>query len=334
MYLLHVNKNLELCLSFQSLQLEGVFSPLKDQRTFVSSPKIRISPQGKYIATLDLTGVVNFFSLDGDMRTVSLRTLENGRHLIDVKDISWWTDNVLMLVRKDGRISMYSITEDKIVSKDDPVLSTPVLEKAKATEGHAFVLQSKRYGTNAPVNRQMDSDSEPSLLSGSGEHQQTEMAEMSWSLISFSKVTVAEMYSVLIREKRYKEALNFASRYNLDKDEVLKACWLHSDGDSHEIDSYLAKIKDQVFVLSECVNKVGPTEAALRALLSFGLCITDRYKFSELDNSSKGSTWDSRISRLRLLRHRDMLETFLGINMGRYVLAILSLDKKAQPGNQ
>ncbi|CAD6230673.1 unnamed protein product [Miscanthus lutarioriparius] len=69
---------------------------------------------------------------------------------------------------------------------------------------------------------------------------------------------------------------------------------------------------------SECVNKVGPTEAALRALLSFGLCITDRYKFSELDNSSKGPTWDSHIIRLRLLRHRDMLETFLGINMGRY----------------
>ncbi|PUZ63355.1 hypothetical protein GQ55_3G061300 [Panicum hallii var. hallii] len=36
------------------------------------------------------------------------------------------------------------------------------------------------------------------------------------------------------------------------------------------------------------------------------------------DNSSEGSTWDSRIIRLRLLRHRDMLETFLGINMGRY----------------
>jgi hypothetical protein len=179
----------------------------------------------------------------------------------------------------------------------------------------------------------MDSDSEPSLLSGSGEHQQTEMAETSWSLISFSKVTVAEMYSVLIREKRYEEALDFASRYNLDKDEVLKACWLHSDGGTHEIDLYLAKIKDQVFVLSECVNKVGPTEAALRALLSFGLCITDCYKFSELGNSSKGSTWDSRIIRLRLLRHRDMLETFLGINMGRYVLAILSLDKNAQPGN-
>ncbi|KAF8658210.1 hypothetical protein HU200_059430 [Digitaria exilis] len=318
LYLLHVDGNLELSLSFKSQQLEGVFSPLKDKKTFVSSPKVRISPQGKHIATLDLTGSVNLFALDGDKHTFSLHTLGNGRHLIDIKDISWWTDNVLMLVRTDGSISMYSVTENEVVSKDDPVLSTPLLEKAKATEGHAFVLQSSRYERNTPANKQMDNDLEPNLPSGFGEHQQTDMDKMFWSLISFSKVTVTEMYSVMIRENQFSEALDFASRYNLDKDEVLKARWLHSDGDTHEIDLYLAKIKDQVFVLSECVNKVGPTEAALRALLSFGLHITERYNFSWFCNSSENSTWDSRIIRLRLLRHKDMLETFLGINMGRY----------------
>ncbi|XP_062204468.1 MAG2-interacting protein 2-like isoform X2 [Phragmites australis] len=317
LYLLHFDGNLG-SLSSQSLQLEGVFSPPKDQTTFVSSPKIRISPQGKHIATLDLTGSVNLFALDGDARTVLLHTLGNGKRLNDVKDIIWWTDNILIVVREDGSISMYNITENKVVSKDDLVLCTPLLEKAKATEGHAFILQSSRYERNGPVDKQMDSVSEPNLPSVSGEHQQTGMDKVFWSLISFSKVTVTEMYSVLIRENRYKEALELASRYYLDKDEVLKACWLHSDGDTHEIYSYLANIKDQVFVLSECVNKVGPTEAALRALLSFGLCITDNYKFSELNNSRGGSAWDSRIIRLRLLWHRDMLETFLGVNMGRY----------------
>lgn len=317
LYLLHATGDLELSLSFQSLQLEGVFSSPKDQKTFVSSPKIRISPQGKHIATLDLTGSVNFFALDCDKHIVSLHTLGNGGHVTDVKDISWWTDNVLMLVREDGSISMFSITENVVVSKDNPVLSTPLLEKARATEGHCFILQSSKYERNIAVNKQMVSASEPSLI-GPGEHQQTEMDRMLWSLISFSKVTVAEMYSVLIRDNRYKEALEFASRYNLDEDEILKARWLKSDGNTHEIDSYLAKIKDEVFVLSECVNKVGPTEAALRALLTFGLHITDHYNFSELVNSSEGPTWDSRIIRLRLLRHRDMLETFLGINMGRY----------------
>jgi hypothetical protein len=36
-------------------------------------------------------------------------------------------------------------TQDNITCRQ---LSTPVLEKAKATEGHDFVFQSRRYGTN------------------------------------------------------------------------------------------------------------------------------------------------------------------------------------------
>lgn len=302
-----------------------MFSPPKDQTTFVSFPKVRISPQGKRIATLDLNGSVNIFVLGGDMRSVSLHPHGSGTHLIDVKDISWWTDNILMVVKEDGSINMYNITENRLDSKDNTVFSTPLLEKAKAIEGYAFVLQSSRYERNTPFDKQMDSDSRPNLPSVSGDHQRTEMDKIFWSLISFSKVTVPGMYSILIRENQYKEALDFACRYNLDKDEALKACWLRSDGDIHEIESYLANIKDQVFVLSECVNKVGPTEVALKALLSFGLCITDHYNFSDLDNSSEGSAWDGRIIRLRLLWYNDLLETFMGINMGRYIVTILTI---------
>ncbi|KAF7091362.1 hypothetical protein CFC21_093952, partial [Triticum aestivum] len=303
LYVLHFDEYLELSLSFQSAPLEGVFSPPMDRKTLVPLPKVRISPQGKRIATLDLNGSVDIFVLNGNMRSVSLHPHGSGAgtHLIGVKDISWWTDNILMIVKEDGRISMYSIAEDMVVSKGDLVLSTPLLEKAKAIEGYAFVLQSSRQMDSVP-----------------GDHQHTEMDKIFWSLVSFSKVTVLEMYSVLIRKNQQKEALDFASQYNLDKDDVLKACWLHSAGDIHDIQSYLVKIKDQAFVLSECVNKVGPTEAALKALFSFGFRMTDRYKFSEPDNSGDGSAWDSRIIRLRLLWYNDLLETFLGINMGRF----------------
>ncbi|KQJ90695.1 MAG2-interacting protein 2 isoform X2 [Brachypodium distachyon] len=309
LYVLHFDGHLELSLSFQSMQLEGMFSPPNGKKTFVSSPKVRISPQGKCIATLDLNGSVNIFVLGDNLRSVSLHPHGSGTstHLIDVKDISWWTDNILMVVKEDGRISMYSITENMVVSKDDPVLSAPLLEMARAIEGYVFVLQSSRQ----------ESDYKPNLPSVSGDHQ-SEMDKVFWSLISFSKVTVLEMYSVLIRENRHKDALDFASRYNLDKDEVLKACWLRSAGDILDIQSYLVNIKDQSFVLLECANKVGPTEVALKALFSFGLRKTDRYNFSELDNSGEDSVWDIRIIRLRLLWYNDLLETFLGINMGRF----------------
>jgi neuroblastoma-amplified sequence len=113
---------LELSLSFQSAQLEAVFSPPKDQTSFVVSPKIRISPQGKHIATLDLTGSVNVFVLDGAACTISPHSLGNNRYLVDVKDNSWWTDNILMAVKEDGSVNMYNITENKVVSQDNPVL--------------------------------------------------------------------------------------------------------------------------------------------------------------------------------------------------------------------
>jgi uncharacterized Fe-S center protein len=42
-------------------------------------------------------------------------------------------------------INLADKNEDNITCSQ---LSTPVLEKAKATEGHDFVFQSRRYGTN------------------------------------------------------------------------------------------------------------------------------------------------------------------------------------------
>ncbi|XP_040385831.1 MAG2-interacting protein 2 isoform X2 [Oryza brachyantha] len=316
LYVLHFNGNLEFSLSCPSLQFEGTFFPPKDQATFVSSGKVRISPQSKHIATLDLNGSVSIFVLANDKHSASLHPPLNGTQLIDVKDISWWTDNILMLVKEKGNISMYSISGNRIVSDDDNVLSTPQLEKARAVEGYTFVLQSSRYEGNTTFEKEMDCDSKPNLHNVSRSNQCSEMDKIFWRLISFSKITVQEMYSVFIRESRYKEALDFACQYNLDKDEVLKAQWLRSDGDIHDIESYLANIKDQIFVLSQCINKVGPTENALKALLSFGLRITDHFKFS--DDSIDGSAWHCRIIRLRLLRYIDLLETFLGINMGRF----------------
>ena len=93
---------------------------------------------------------------------------------------------------------------------------------------------------------------------------------------------------------------------------------MHSGQGINEINTLLSNIKDQDFVLSECVNKVGPTEDAVKALLAYGLHLTSRYRFSESDDHGNGQIWDFRKVRLQLLQFRDRLETFLGINMGRY----------------
>ncbi|KAJ3672600.1 hypothetical protein LUZ60_007321 [Juncus effusus] len=122
------------------------------------------------------------------------------------------------------------------------------------------------------------------------------------------------MYQVLIKEKNYEKALDFAAKYGLDRDEVFQAQWSDSNKGNYEINSILSKINDKIFILSECVNCVGPTESALRALISFGFNITDKYKF----NDESLLAWNMRIFRLKLLQCKDRLETFLGINMGRF----------------
>jgi hypothetical protein len=81
---------------------------------------------------------------------------------------------------------------------------------------------------------------------------------------------------------------------------------------------FLSKIKDHSFVISECVDKVGPTEDAVKALLSYGLHVTDQFCFSESKSDKGSQIWDFRIARLQLLQFRDRLETYMGINMGRY----------------
>ena len=172
--MLHFNGNLEFSLSFPSLQLEGTFFPPKDQATFASSAKVRISPQSKHIATLDLNGSVNIFVLANDKRSASLHPPRNGRQLSDVKDISWWTDNILMVVKEKGSINMYNISGNRVVSEDGHVLSTPQLEKARAVEGYTFILQSSRYEGNNTF-EEVDSNSMPNLQNDSRNNQRSEM---------------------------------------------------------------------------------------------------------------------------------------------------------------
>ena len=87
---------------------------------------------------------------------------------------------------------------------------------------------------------------------------------------------------------------------------------MHSGQGINEINTLLTNIKDQDFVLFECVNKVGPTEDVVETLLAYGLHLTSRYRFSKSDDHGNGQIWDFRQVRLQLLQFRDRLETFLG----------------------
>jgi neuroblastoma-amplified sequence len=244
------------------------------------------------MATLDSAGSLEIFEFESNLHSLSHHSSPEGEYLESIVDMTWWGDGILILATKHGNVFLYDVINKKKVSQKDRMVSMPIIEGIKHQPSCVLILEPQKQGENF------------------------------WSLESFCEVSISEMYAVLIRCKSYREALEFASRYGLDKDEVFKAEWLGSDKGISEIESCLSKIKDKEFVLSECVNSICPTEPVLRALISFGFRITDRYKFEKVDQSEHSLVWNMRIFRLRLLQCRDRLETFLGINMGRCVAEI------------
>ncbi|GAB4826167.1 hypothetical protein Ancab_009034 [Ancistrocladus abbreviatus] len=302
-----------------SIQFNGVYSKPKGYMGLVTSPKVLISPKANFIATLDLTGCLNVFKLEGDCCSISSFSCGDrgysgmtnksaiGREfLVDIIDFTWWSDHILTLARRSGVVTMFNIISGKKVLENDPVFSMPIIERIQWIEGEVFLLDSTSSEGREVSRVYME-------IAGEGD-----MSHLKWSLVSFSERSISEMYDALIDNKNYQSALDFADRHKLDKDQVLKSQWLHSEHGSKEINMFLSNIKDEGFILSECVGRVGPTEDAVKALLAFGLRLTDHYKFSDSEVTSAEQIWNFRLLRLQMLQFKDRLETFLGINMGRF----------------
>lgn len=313
-----------------TIQFEGFYSKPKGQKSQLAYPKVLISPQAKFVATLDVTGCLHIFKLDKDCFSLSNFTCRErceseltnnlssgeGEHLSDIVDFTWWSDHILAFAKRSGIVTMLDILSGLKVQENGTIYSKPIIERINMFQGNIFLLET--------ISSEERSNSKETNDSHSMEHiavdslDQIDISSLNWSLVSFSERSILEMYNILIRNEKYQAALDFADCHGLDKDEVIKSEWLHSSQGANEISTFLSKIKDKPFILSECVDKVGPTEDAVRALLAYGLRLTNQYGFSEPEKDECTEIWDFRMARLQLLQFKDRLETFLGINMGRF----------------
>ncbi|KAL9459753.1 hypothetical protein AB3S75_003035 [Citrus x aurantiifolia] len=315
-------------------QIEGLYCEPKSHDVQLGHPKVLISPQGKFVATSDMNGCLCIFEMDKDNFSLSkfacgerfdlqvADSLFDGgtKPIRDITDFAWWSDNILILARKSGIITMIDVLSGLKVKETDPVYAMLVLGTAQKLRGHVFLLESKsveeRFNVSNYDRETVDSNHTVRLIEERFNRSGNTM--LYWSLISFSERSVPEMYNILISNRNYQTAIDFANYHGLDTDEVLKSQWLNSSQGTDEINMFLSKIKDQAFILSECVDKVGRTEDSAKALLAHGLHLTNQYKFSETEDDECSQIWDYRIARLQLLQFGDRLETYLGINMGRF----------------
>ncbi|CAH2044315.1 unnamed protein product [Thlaspi arvense] len=291
------NSGLEL---LSTVKFEGVYCETNDSQ--LAYPKVLISPQGSHAASLDSNGCLHLFHVDKAKLTLSCCPSEDGslESLRNVVDFTWWSDHALTILKRTGSISIFDIRRCVIVQEDATIYSMPVVERVRSFEGHIFLLESSTK------------DRDPS------ESQYTSDRGMLWRLISFTEKTVPEMYKILVDNCQYQEALDFADSHGLDRDEVFKSRWSNSEKESSDVSMILSKIKDKAFVLSECLDRIGPTEDSMKALLGHGLHLTNRYVFSESEDQESKQLWESRMARLRLLQFTERLDTYLGISMGRY----------------
>ncbi|XP_010519456.1 PREDICTED: MAG2-interacting protein 2 isoform X2 [Tarenaya hassleriana] len=302
-------------------KFEGVFGEAKDDQ--LAFPKVLISPRGTHVAALGINGLVHIFQMDKEAHSLSycLSEESSGSHKTDkplqswkeslsnVVDFTWWSDHALTIVKRSGNISIFDIHRADTVQEDATVYSMPIVERVRRFEGHFFLLESSPQKARSVSSQIGRNPSELLISSNCGTF---------WRLISFTETTIPEMYKILIQNRRYQEALDFADSHGLDRDEVFKSSWLNSEKGINEINMTLSYIKDKAFVLSECLERIGPTEDSMKALLAHGLCLTNCYVFSELEEQNSEEHWDFRLARLRLLQFDERLETYLGINMGRF----------------
>ncbi|XP_015572661.2 MAG2-interacting protein 2 isoform X1 [Ricinus communis] len=325
------NVDLEL---LSSVQFEGLYHKSKDFLGQIAYPKVLMSPEGNFVATLDISGCLYIFKLDKEQSSLSSiavggrfgsQVIDNltNRHkefLNDNIDFTWWSDHIVTLARRGGVFTMLNILAGLQLQKSDHIYSMPVLDRVQKLQGHLFLVESKSFEEGKSLYNHNGESTGVHLLEQvkEGTSNQHDFSKLRWRLVSISQRSVSEMYDVLISNHKYQAALDFANQHGLDRDEVLKSQWSHSCQGVNDINLFLSNIKDHGYVLSECVHKVGPTEDAMKALLAYGLHATDQHRFSVAEDHQRSEIWDLRLARLQLLQYRDRLETYLGINMGRF----------------
>ncbi|KAJ4841236.1 hypothetical protein Tsubulata_022373 [Turnera subulata] len=318
-----------------SIQFEGLYLKPKDFVGPLAYPKVLVSPEGMFVATLDIVGCLYVFQLDkescsrlsfvGDGRVASETSnsnLPSGQieALSDIVDFTWWSDHVIVVSKRNGIVIMLDVHSGLKIKENNPMYSVPVLERVYQMQGQLFLIECKptEEGNLVPNQGRQLGDLQHVERIAESISNQSDFSRLVWSLVSISQRSVSEMYRILISNHKYEAALDFADRHSLDRDEVLKSQWLYSERGISDISLFLSKIKDHAFVLSECVDKSASTEDAEKALLAYGLRVTDQFRFSELEDYAGNNIWDMRMTRLQLLQFRDRLETYLGINMGRF----------------
>ncbi|XP_008284404.1 NBAS subunit of NRZ tethering complex [Stegastes partitus] len=264
-------------------------------------------------------------------------------------DVSWWSDNVLILARCSGSVTVSSVrTLRNLLGKscewfepsprltaahDGGFLSLECEVKLAQKRGRLESSLSGGEDEDGDDGGDSDSDEESSAKARyfgyikQGLYYVTEMERFApprkrprtvtknYRLVSLRSTTPEELYQRKIDNEEYGEALSLAQAYNLDSDLVYQRQWRKSTVSIASIQDYLSKIRKRSWVLHECVERVPENVDAAKELLQYGLKGTDLEALIAIGNREDGGrlTLEQKElcrSRLKLLSYLDRLATY------------------------
>uniref|UniRef100_A0A671WBV7 NBAS subunit of NRZ tethering complex n=1 Tax=Sparus aurata TaxID=8175 RepID=A0A671WBV7_SPAAU len=219
-------------------------------------------------------------------------------------DVSWWSDNVLILARCSGSVTVSSVRTLRNLLGKSCEWFEPSPRVTAAHDGGFLSLEVNVKIVLCTCDSDSDDDSSAKAryfgYIKQGLYYVTEMERFApprkrprtviknYRLVSLRSTTPEELYQRKIDNEEYGEALSLAHAYNLDSDLVYQRQWRKSTVSIASIQDYLSKICKRSWVLHECVERVPENVDAAKELLQYGLKGTDLEALIAIGNREDG----------------------------------------------
>uniref|UniRef100_A0A665VUJ6 Neuroblastoma-amplified sequence N-terminal domain-containing protein n=1 Tax=Echeneis naucrates TaxID=173247 RepID=A0A665VUJ6_ECHNA len=308
--------------------------------------RMSLSPDGSILAVIHLSGRLSLWDVPSlkqratwsqdqqpgfeEINPEWKTSLERRKKIKDKEqyyplvDVNWWSDNVLILARCSGSVTVSSARTLRnllgrscewfdpsprvTAAHDGGFLSLECEVKLAQKRGRLENNLSSVAGEDEEGDDGGDSDSDEESSAKAryfgyikqGLYYVTEMERFApprkrprtviknYRLVSLRSTTPEELYQRKIDNEEYGEALSLAKAYNLDSDLVYQRQWRKSTVSIASIQDYLSKIRKRSWVLHECVERVPENVDAAKELLQYGLKGTDLEALIAIGNREDG----------------------------------------------
>ncbi|XP_047984540.1 LOW QUALITY PROTEIN: NBAS subunit of NRZ tethering complex-like [Leguminivora glycinivorella] len=224
-------------------------------------------------------------------------------------DVSWWSDEEVILSRFSGAVSVCNIENmiNILGKKPEFFQGAPRVTMAHAgtfmvLECESNVLPSKRARSDDSLEMvQIEPDTEDTMLDLTRELFKSVMFAITdmetfqprpkrvtvvarvYRLLGVRSTTPQELFSRKIESGNYTEALALAEEFGLDSDLVYQQQWRKNPVSTDAIQKYLSKVSKKIWAVHQCVDRLPETLPAAKELLHFGLKLTNEEILNEIN---------------------------------------------------